>query len=113
MTQLGANKPRIDSRVFSRRGAPAEVERETVLLQSAPDRCVAKSGDTSLDSSDKRVCRRGEEHEARRSAIGERLRRAVDDRIEQSSRRMDDRWRAVALAVHLVHPAWLESRWHH
>src|SRR5438876_1804204 len=111
--RLRANKPLIDSRVFSRRGAPAEIARHAVLLQSAPGRRVAKSCDTALDRADERLCCGGEEHEACRSSVGERLRCAVYDRIDQPPCRMDDRWRAVALAVHLVHPAWLESRWHH
>src|SRR5260370_10287636 len=111
--RLRANKPRIDSCVFSRRGAPAEIARHAVPLQSAPDRRVARRCDTALDRADERLCCGGEEDEACRSSVGERLRCAVYDRIDQSPCRMDDRWRSVALAVHLVHPAWLESRWHH
>src|SRR5207302_7345231 len=69
-------------------------------------------GSTAFDRTHERLGVWREELETRGRAVGKRLRCAIDDRIDQPSRRMDDRRRAVTLAVHLIQAAGLEPGRH-
>src|SRR6266540_690468 len=106
------SEPSIDVGVLPRGAVPPEILRHAVALHLAPCVAIAIGVVGAPDRRQKRCSLRLVEYETGRHAGGEGLAVAVHHRIDKPAGGPYDRRRAIALAVHLVHAAGFEARWH-
>jgi len=102
----------VERSILPGRPGPAEVPRHAAALQTAPAIGIAVNSERALDSRNQGACGWFSEQKAGGGSGRERLLGAIDYGIDEATGCVRDRGRAVALTVHLVQPARLESRWH-